>query len=136
MSDSTSRTGVSDTVDTDRCPSGHPDRPTVHRINGWAPPTWAKDAGDQCDHAIFWQLGSDTPTWFIDTVDGDNTVTRLHPVLTRIDDIAVDLAAGAIKIRQGATLIHVGDDLDFTTDQARRLAGVLLELADAAEAGR
>jgi hypothetical protein len=106
--------------------------PTIFRIEGWAPPGWATKHVEM-EASLAWFRESDTELERVpSSVAGDDQM-RFVPSIQRYDNIDLDLDAGELSLNVGPTLIHLDDDLEVTPAEARKLAVVLIELADAAE---
>ncbi len=110
-----------------------------HHIEGWEPPKWATE--HEIDGTLLhWsRASSDTTigniTPYLDQ-EGNETYGTVEPALQRDDRIAMDAMGGLVTVTVGDTLIWVADDLEMFPAEARKLAAALVELADAAEAGR
>jgi hypothetical protein len=94
----------------------------VHRIDGWEAPKWATHS-DFTENSITWDREV--------IVKAD----ELAPALARFDRIEIDLHSGTIAVTPGDVYIMVGET-EMTVADARLIASALVELADAAEAGR
>jgi hypothetical protein len=108
-----------------RLPSAIFAEAVTHRIEGWSAPKWATHHSLD-EGSIAWMRGTGV------TVGED----EVEPMLTRDDDIEIQPETGSLAVVVGPLRIHIGDDSYISVADARILAPLLLELADAAEAGR
>lgn len=116
------------------------EQPIKHHIEGWDPPKWATvHEIDNNGHNIIWTRPADTVVLYYDgSIDDEGRATweALGTELNRSDSIDLDVAGGILTVDVGPTLIRVYEDLELSPAEARKLAAVLVELADVAEAGR
>ena len=104
----------------------------TYPIDGFTKPAWATEVeADEAGYISFARPASDKFT----THDSHGGHV-FAPELTRCDDYEFDIDGGALKYTVGAEVIHICDNVDVQPAEARKLAALLTELADIAEAGR
>jgi hypothetical protein len=106
---------------------------SVHHIEGWVPPKWATAQSLESKGMVSWSHESDTEVMCVSEEQGGSG-DSLQLSIARFDQIGIDLDAGTVSVEEGVTYVHVYDNIELTAVEARKLARVLVELAEIVEA--